>query len=127
MKIFMLFISLILLNSQVNSKLTNEKRQELLNKLTRKVTIENLEDFQNIENNDFTSDSFQDTIEYDPARIHKIMHTYAFPESYNFFEETNATIHIKNQKSCGCCWSHAATSALAYRYHLKGIDINLSP
>jgi len=127
MKIFILFISLIQLNSQVNSKLTNEKRQELLNKLTRNITIENLEDFQNIENNDFTSDSFQDTIEYDPAKIQKIMYTYGFPESYNFFEETNTTIHIKDQKSCGCCWSHAATSALAYRYHLKGIDVNLSP
>ena len=126
MKILILFVSLILLNSQVFSKMSSEKRQELLNKLTKKVSLENLEDLKNIEN-EFMSNSFKDTIEYDPAKIEQIMSLYGFPESYNFLEETNATIHVKDQQSCGCCWSHAATSALAYRYHLKGIEVNLSP
>ena len=126
MKILILFVSLILLNSQVFSKMTSEERQELLNKLTRKVSLENLGDFKNIEN-DFISNSFKDTIDYDPAQIENIMNYYGFPENYNFLEETNATIHVKDQQNCGCCWSHAATSALAYRYHLKGIEVNLSP
>ena len=81
---------------------------------------------KNIEN-EFMSNSFKDAIEYDIAKIEQIMSLYGFPESYNFLEETNATIHVKDQQNCGCCWSHAATSALAYRYHLKGIEVNLSP
>ena len=42
-------------------------------------------------------------------------------------EEHNITAKIKDQQRCGCCWSHAATSALAYRYKLKGLDLDLSP
>ena len=126
MKILLLFVSLILLNSHVFSKMSKEKRQELLNKLTKKVSLENIEEFKNVEN-EFMSNSFKATIDYDPAQIEKIMSLYGFPESYNFLEETNATIRVKDQQSCGCCWSHAATSALAYRYHLKGINVSLSP
>jgi C1A family cysteine protease len=126
MKLLILFVSLILLNTPVFSKMSSEKRQELLNKLTRKVSLENLEDYKNIEK-EFMSNSFKATIEYDPTKIEQIMSLYGFPESYNFLEEKNATIRVKNQQSCGCCWSHASTSALAYRYHLKGIEVNLSP
>ena len=126
MRFLILFVSLILLNTQVFSKMSSEKRQELLNKLTKKVSLENIDDLKNIEK-EFMSNPFKATIEYDPAKIEQIMSLYGFPESYNFLEETNATVRVKNQQSCGCCWSHAATSALAYRYHLKGVDVSLSP
>ena len=55
------------------------------------------------------------------------MEEYDFPKEYNFLEDTNATIHVKDQKSCGSCWSHAATTCLSYRYHKKGIEVDLSP
>ena len=42
-------------------------------------------------------------------------------------ERNNITPIIKDQANCDSCWSFAATTALSYRFHLKGIKVNLSP
>ena len=126
MKRFFIYLFILITIGQVHSKLTDEKRQDLLNRLTRKISLENLEELNQLEPN-YESSSLKDGISYDPARIESIIKTYNFPEEYNFLTDTNATIHVKNQGSCACCWSHAATTALAYRYHKKGIEVDLSP
>ena len=126
MKRFFIYLFILITIGQVHSKLTDEKRQDLLNRLTRKISLENLEELNQLEPN-YESSSLKNGISYDPARIESIIKTYNFPEEYNFLTDTNATIHVKNQGSCACCWSHAATTALAYRYHKKGIEVDLSP
>ena len=126
MKELIIFLFILFIGNQVFSKLPEQKRQNLLNKLTKEITFDNLDEFKNIRF-DFESSSLKDGINYDPARIKKIIEENDFPEEYNFLEDTNATVHVKDQQSCGCCWSHAATTALAYRYHKIGIEVDLSP
>ena len=57
----------------------------------------------------------------------KLIKDNGFPESYNFFKDTNTKPNIKNQGSCGSCWALASTSALSYRYMKLGINVDFSP
>ena len=120
------YLSFLFLFTQVYLKLTEEKRNELLNKYTKKVSFQNLDELKNYETY-FYSEPLKGGIQYDPARIESLILEYGFPLEYNFINETNATSNVKDQGSCGCCWSHAATTTLAYRYHKKGIEVDLSP
>ena len=116
--LYIIFISKVLL------KLPDEKRKNLLSKLTKIVSLENINQLEK----DFYSNDFKDTkIEYDPQKIKKLMDEYQFPQEYNFLEDINATIRVKNQENCGCCWAHASSSALGYRYQKLGKNIDLSP
>ena len=124
MKRLAIIFILIFAISEVHLLLSEEKRQELLNKYTKKISFDELNKIQNSYDH---LNTLKDSIDYNPAEIAKIISDYNFPESYNFIEDTNATIHIKDQAYCGCCWSHAATTALAYRYHKVGIEVDLSP
>ena len=126
MKEYIIIFSSLFLISFVNLKLTNEERQYLLNKYTKKISLDNLYDLKNLKNK-FNSHTLKDTIDYDPAKIEGLLETYGFPEEYNYLEDKNATIRVKDQAYCGCCWSHAATTSLAYRYLELGIDVDLSP
>ena len=72
-------------------------------------------------------DTELESISYDKAKIKELMKKYNFPEYYDFIEDTNATVHVKNQESCGCCWAMTSTTSLAYRYHKQGIEVDLSP
>ena len=126
MKILFSYIFLLFIIKEVHLILPEFKRQELLNKLTKKITFENINEFKKIGPN-FGLSSSKEGISYDPAKIENLLKEYTFPTDYNFFEDTNATINVKDQANCGCCWSHASTSALAYRYHKKGIEVDLSP
>ena len=116
-----ILLTLIALINLVSCKLPEQQLNYLKKKFLTKLTPENIENLkQNFEESH--------TIKYDPAKIKEIIDELGLPESYNYLNSTNATIHIKDQKSCGSCWSHASTSALGYRFSNRtGIDINLSP
>ena len=124
-KIILLFLILFII-SKVHLKLTEETRRKFLSKLTTKISLENLEDLEKLESK-FTNNLKNSKIEYDPKQIEDLMNLYNFPVEYNFLEDINATVRVKNQARCGCCWSHSATTALAYRYQKLGLDIDLSP
>ena len=119
-----LFLILYLI-FQINSQMTEEKRQYLLNKLTKKVSFEDGE-IKTLKEK-FFSRPLKDSIPYDISKIEEILDEYGFPQNYSYLEDTNLTAIIKDQAYCGCCWSHAATTALGYRYHKVGIEVNLSP
>ena len=119
-------IILLFLLFLINSKMSEEKRKYLLNKYAKKINLEKGDVADELKKK-YYSKNLKDTINYDPAVIESIIEQYEFPNSYNYLEENNITAIVKDQAYCGCCWSHAATSALGYRYHKKGIEVNLSP
>ena len=126
MKKNLFFILLLLFLTNIYSKMTDEERDYLLNKLTKKITIENIEDLKTFkEKSDSTK--LKDGIPYNKTKIEEILNKYGFPQNYNFIETTSASVNIKDQGRCGCCWSHAATTALSYRYHKIGKNVDLSP
>ena len=124
-KILLFLIFAFLLLFQINSKMKEEERQYLLNKLTKKISIEDGE-IKSLKEK-FFSRTLKDSIPYDNAKIEEILDKYGFPQNYSYLEETNLTAIIKDQEYCGCCWSHSATTALGYRYHKLGIEVDLSP
>ena len=124
-----IFILLIL---EINSILPDEKREELLKKYAKKISID-----QN-NNNYYFNELYEKLNEelylqansiplYEMDEIRNLIKKNGFPESYNFIKDTKVKPHIKHQGNCGSCWAIAATSALAYRYFKKGIDIDFSP
>jgi len=106
-------------------ELTDEERQNLLEKVFKKKNKPEFEKWF-FPAKDTNEEEGQSLI-YDPQKIKEIINKYNFPESYNFINEVKPTVHIKNQENCGCCWAFASTTALAYRYFKKGINIDLSP
>ena len=126
---FFFFLSILIIN--VFSKFTEEQRHLFLQKLTDKISIENLsKDFNTIKNG-IVKDENEDEyygIKYDKTKIDGIISKYNFPQSFNFLEKYGIEPIVKNQKSCGCCWSHSATTALAYRFKKAyNISVDLSP
>ena len=127
MKIFIFYIFLFLSITKIHSKLPEELRQKLLSKFTKKISLNNLDDLMLLEDRFMSTDSNDLTFSYDFYKIRDLLDDYGYPQEYNFLEDINATIRVKDQARCGCCWSHASTSALAYRYQKLGIDVDLSP
>ena len=127
MSLFPFFLVLTFLLLSINSKFTDEQRHYFLEKLTKKVTLEDLEkDLDPLKNegniNDYTG------IKYNKTKIDEIIEKYNFSQSFNFTQKYNIKPIIKNQERCGCCWSHSATTALAYRYKKAyNITVDLSP
>ena len=97
-KIILLFLILFII-SKVHLKLTEETRSKFLSKLTTKISLENLEDLEKLESK-FTNNLKNSKIEYDPKQIEDLMNLYNFPAEYNFLEDINATVRVKNQARC---------------------------
>lgn len=99
--------------------LPDEVRKQFFLQYAKEITLETKTD-------DYL-DTYLDAINYDKKKIEELIKKYNFPDSYNFVNETNAEVHVKNQKKCGCCWAMASTTSLAYRFHKKNITVDLSP
>ena len=127
MKIFIFYIFLFLSITKIHSKLPEELRQKLLSKFTKKISLNNLDELELLEDRFISTDSNDLKVSYDFSKISSLLDDYGYPQEYNFLEDINATVRVKDQARCGCCWSHASTSALAYRYQKLGIDVDLSP
>ena len=123
MKLFFFIVSALLLISNVNSGLTEEQRKALLKKVTKAVSFSS----RSQPLNQFYSRNDENKMTYQASKIKEIIDKYSFPETYNFIDAESATVHIKNQANCGGCWAFASTTALAYRFKKKGVDIDLSP
>jgi len=121
MKNIILAIFFVLLFSGDNAQMTVEEREMLLKKTAIHINEKN---FLLKKKDLFTYDN---SFKYDINKIKEIINKYKFPENYNFTEEENITVIIKNQESCGSCWSFASTTALSYRFNKKNIRVNLSP
>ena len=113
--------------------MTDEQRQEFLKKYTIKINIDNIEDINSLEkiykfNSEKEEEDLSGGIKYDVKSIDLMRRLFDFPQNFNFLEKYDITPKIKNQEKCGCCWAHASTTALAYRYKKSyQIDIDLSP
>jgi interferon gamma-inducible protein 30 len=119
------FCILLLAICHVISKMSDKERQNLMNKLTRKISKENLEMIKSRKQHHYSQKL--KSMDYSVEKINEILNTYDFQQNFSFFDDTTVTPVIKDQASCGCCWSHAATTSLAYRYHKIGIEVDLSP
>jgi cathepsin B len=102
-------------------QLSNEERNNLLKKVTKSISIESF--FRPLTSDEEESNG---KIYYEASKIKEIIQKYKFPSSYNYIEQEKITPVIKDQANCGCCWSFASTTALAYRFHKVGKDVDLS-
>ena len=125
MKSNIFFLVFLLIINQVHLYLRGEQREELLAKLAKKVSLETNNLFYEYNDDLYEEGKFQQ-MTYDVKEILALMEQYNLPQSYNIFEE-GIEKDVKNQGSCGCCWSFSSTSALAYRYNKLGEKISLSP
>ena len=103
-------------------QLTNEERNNLMKKVTQLISLESLFGPMGIDEEDDDR-----TITYEVSKIKNIIQNNKFPSSYNYIEDQKISPIIKDQGSCGSCWSFSSSSALAYRFYKKGIKVNLSP
>ena len=123
-RILFLIFSLFIIHVQLI--LPPQMRQEILNKLTNKISQSDLEQNHPEFNSDFSE--FFEKMEYNVSDIQKLISEYGLQENFNFFNKTGADIIIKNQGECKYgSWAFAATSSLTYRYKMHGINISLSP
>ena len=122
MKSNMILLIFLVLIFQVQLILEPEKRQELLDRLAKEISLSDLHHL----NDDDSLTSFK-AMKYNVSDIQALLTKYDLPENFNYFNATGAKKNVKNQKSCGSCWSFAATSSLAYRYLKYGLDLDLSP
>ena len=119
-----LVLLLLFLITKINSGITEKERKKFLKKYAKLTTLIEAQAFYPLDKIYFNPG---ETITYDPAKVSEVIQKYNFPQNYNFIEAEKPQVHIKNQNSCGSCWAFASTTALSYRFHKLGIDVNLSP
>ena len=125
MKNFLINFIFFLLIFKINTLLSPEKREELLRKFTKEISPEN---FDLKTKNLMSDEPKEETYKYNYDTINSLLDTNGFPKNFSFLEKNNISPIIKDQKMCNCGWAIASTTALAYRFKLKGEnDLNLSP
>ena len=127
MDLLVISLFLIIHVFYINAILPPEKREELLNKYTKKISYESFYSPQNRDNFNDLQEDRPVSIKYNVEAIKGILKILNLNESFNFLEHNDISPNIKDQKKCGCSWAHASTTALSYRFKLKGIDVDLSP
>ena len=95
-----------------------------MNKYTKKITSKSCPSRDEIF---YSSNSEEESYDYDVDKIKKILSQYSFEQNFNFLQEYNITAKPKNQENCKCGWALSAASALSYRFKVKGLDLDLSP
>ena len=115
MKLFLYHIVFLILIYKVYSNINAEKRKQLLENLIKNNQRKNVDQ------------KIFHKMNYTIEEIQKIIKDNNFPENYNFITSTSATKIIKNQGKCQSGWAHSTTTALSYRFHKKGIELDLSP
>ena len=124
MNIFMnSLLILVLLITGIKLQLTEEERQRLYKKVTKRINFGEIKKKYNPLNSVYV----RSDISYEPSKIKEIIDKNNFPQSYNFIDAEKPDVHIKDQENCGACWSFASSTALSYRFHKLGIKVNLSP
>ena len=111
--IFLIFFACLL--SQSKTQMTKEERESLLKKTSKPIFEGNMRELKLDRKVSEKDISFK----YDRDKIKEILNKYNFPTNYSFFEDTKAQINVKDQASCGSCWSFASTTALSYRFLKK--------
>ena len=125
MKSSIYFLVFLLIINQVHTYLRGDQREELIAKLAVPITEENVNKFYEDVDDLYEEGKFQ-KMTYDLDEILALMKQYNLPERFNFFD-SGIEKDVKNQQSCGCCWSFSSTSSLAYRYNKLGEKVSLSP
>ena len=105
-----------------NSLLPEKKRKILFNKYFGPIFEKKIKNFGSVK----ASNNFY-PFNYDINKIQEIIQENKFPKSYDFIESEKPIVNIKDQVACGCCWSMASTTSLAYRFNKKGVKVDLSP
>ena len=97
MKAILKFFSLLLIYLfKINSQLTELQREFLLNKVTTVFNVGSNRDDLNLVKDKFFEKTNRSII-YVINKINSIIDKYNFPKTYNFIEDTGATVHIKNK------------------------------
>ena len=105
-------ILILILFCQVNSLLPDNKRKEFFLKYIEKIPNDRIESINYFNSNYDDYDDYDDydnnfydyeleSIPYDKKEIDNIISRYNFPASYNFSEEVEAKVNVKDQGHCG--------------------------
>lgn len=120
------FYILIYLFCLIHSEIADKEKEKIYEKVIKKINYGKIGEYDLL-TQDSTDNKKSINIGYDKNKIKSIINKYGFPQNYNFLTATNCISIVKDQGECGSCWSFASTTALSYRFHKKGIDIDLSP
>ena len=79
MKRFIFYIFVFLSFTKIHSKLPEELRQKLISRLTKKISLNSLDDLEQLENRFMSNDSKDLKFNYDYYKIKSLLDDYAYP------------------------------------------------